>query len=111
MFSSVGPTEIILILIVALLVFGPQKLPEVGKSIGRGLREFRRASQEMKDEFIGGLDDESPPPPTYPTAVAPPPDADAAATTPGSIAEEPPALGNGSAAGGEVGSHTAERTE
>ncbi|HYT30325.1 MAG TPA: twin-arginine translocase TatA/TatE family subunit [Actinomycetota bacterium] len=63
MFSSVGPTEILVILIIALLVFGPQKLPEVGRSIGRGLREFRRASDEVKEQLLGGLDED---PPTFP---------------------------------------------
>jgi TatA/E family protein of Tat protein translocase len=58
LFSSVGPTEILVVLIIALLVFGPQKLPEVGRSIGRGLREFRRASDEVKEQLLGGLDDE-----------------------------------------------------
>jgi TatA/E family protein of Tat protein translocase len=40
--------ELILIFVVALLVFGPKKLPEIGKSIGKGLAEFKRASDELK---------------------------------------------------------------
>jgi TatA/E family protein of Tat protein translocase len=48
MFGSVGPTELILIFIVALLVFGPKKLPEIGKSVGKALREFKKASEEIK---------------------------------------------------------------
>jgi TatA/E family protein of Tat protein translocase len=40
--------ELILIFVVALLVFGPKKLPEIGKSIGKGLAEFKRASEELK---------------------------------------------------------------
>src|SRR5262245_49042918 len=44
MFGSIGMPELILIFIVALLVFGPKKLPELGKSLGRGLAEFKRAS-------------------------------------------------------------------
>ncbi len=48
MFGSIGPTELILIFVVALLVFGPKKLPEIGKSIGRAIREFRRTSEEIK---------------------------------------------------------------
>ena len=48
MFGSVGPTEIILIFIIALLVFGPKKLPEVGKSVGKAIREFKKASEEIK---------------------------------------------------------------
>ena len=48
MFGSIGMPELILIFIVALLVFGPKKLPELGKSLGRGLAEFKRASDDLK---------------------------------------------------------------
>lgn len=48
MFGSLGLPEIILILVIALLVFGPKRLPEVGRTIGRGLAEFRRASTDLK---------------------------------------------------------------
>jgi TatA/E family protein of Tat protein translocase len=48
MFGSIGMPELILIFIVALLVFGPKKLPEIGKSLGKGLAEFKRASEELK---------------------------------------------------------------
>jgi TatA/E family protein of Tat protein translocase len=54
MFGSVGPTELILIFIIALLVFGPKKLPEVGKSVGKAIREFKKASEEIK----GRIEDE-----------------------------------------------------
>ena len=54
MFGSVGPTELILIFIIALLVFGPKKLPEIGKSVGKALREFKKASEEIK----GRIEDE-----------------------------------------------------
>ncbi len=42
-FNNIGPMELIIVLIVALLVIGPKRLPEVGKSLGRGMREFRQA--------------------------------------------------------------------
>ena len=42
MLSSIGPLEIGILLVVALLVFGPKKLPELGGSVGRGIREFGR---------------------------------------------------------------------
>lgn len=48
MFGSIGMPELILILVVALLVFGPKKLPEIGKSIGKGLAEFKKASEDLK---------------------------------------------------------------
>ncbi|MEO8432872.1 MAG: TatA/E family twin arginine-targeting protein translocase [Acidobacteriota bacterium] len=48
MFGSIGMPELVLIFIVALLVFGPKKLPEIGKSLGKGLAEFKKASDELK---------------------------------------------------------------
>ena len=50
---GIGPWELILILVIALVVFGPGKLPEVGKSLGKGLREFRQASDNIKEEIKG----------------------------------------------------------
>lgn len=50
MFGRLGPGEIILIVIIALVVFGPKKLPELGRSIGKSLTEFRRATRGMKEE-------------------------------------------------------------
>jgi sec-independent protein translocase protein TatA len=47
MIPHVGPSELIIIFLVALLVFGPKKLPEIGKSIGQGLRELKKASHEV----------------------------------------------------------------
>lgn len=51
MFGSIGFPELLVILTIALLIFGPKKLPEVGKSIGRAIREFRRTSDEIKEKF------------------------------------------------------------
>lgn len=48
MFGPLGMPEIIMIFIVGLLLFGPRKMPEIGKSVGRAMREFRRASNEFK---------------------------------------------------------------
>jgi len=48
MFGTLGMPELILIFVVALLLFGPRKMPEIGRSIGRALGEFRRASNEFK---------------------------------------------------------------
>ena len=78
MFGSVGAPELILIFIVALLVFGPRKLPELGRAIGKGISEFRKATSDLKTTLekemaaeeppgpAGGLSSEAPP--------APPPD-------------------------------------
>ena len=46
--ESVGTTELLLILVVALMIFGPRKLPELSRSLGKGLGEFKRASDEFK---------------------------------------------------------------
>jgi TatA/E family protein of Tat protein translocase len=48
MFGSLGLPEILVILVLALLIFGPKRLPEVGRTIGRGLSEFRRATTDLK---------------------------------------------------------------
>ena len=48
MFGPLGMPELILIFVVAMLLFGPRQLPQIGKSIGRALGEFRRASNEFK---------------------------------------------------------------
>jgi sec-independent protein translocase protein TatA len=51
MFGSIGTPEIIMIFVIALIVFGPRKLPQLGKTLGKGLSEFRKASQDMKSSI------------------------------------------------------------
>jgi len=48
MFGSLGFPELLFILVLALLIFGPKRLPEIGRTIGKGLAEFRRASNDLK---------------------------------------------------------------
>jgi sec-independent protein translocase protein TatA len=50
MMPNVGPLEIILVLIVALVVFGPRKLPDLGHSLGRGIREFKGSVSGESEE-------------------------------------------------------------
>jgi sec-independent protein translocase protein TatA len=51
MLGNIGPLEIIVVLIIALIVFGPKRLPELGSSLGRGIREFRNTvTGEKSDE-------------------------------------------------------------
>lgn len=47
---NIGPAEILVILVVALLVFGPQKLPEIGRQVGKAARELRRMQASLRDE-------------------------------------------------------------
>jgi len=49
MFGSIGMPELIIIFVIALIIFGPKKLPELGRSLGRSLNEFKRASNELKN--------------------------------------------------------------
>lgn len=67
---NIGPTELIVIMVIALLVVGPKRLPEVGKTIGKSLREFRKAQEDLKGSFNFDLDDTKPtPPPVRRTAT------------------------------------------
>ena len=77
---NVGPLELIVVLVIALIVLGPQRLPDVAKSLGRGMREFRSAldrpdDEEYEDDEPGVHDDlaeSSPPPAAASTAEAAP---------------------------------------
>ena len=56
---EIGPMEILLVAIVALLVFGPEKLPDIARTVGRTISQLRRTAQDMRDEFSSGLEDDS----------------------------------------------------
>ncbi len=49
MFGPIGMPELVIIFVIALIIFGPRKLPELGKSLGRSLAEFKRASNELRN--------------------------------------------------------------
>jgi sec-independent protein translocase protein TatA len=49
--GSLGMQEILVIFVLALIVFGPRKLPEIGKSLGKGLAEFKKASNELRQSW------------------------------------------------------------
>jgi sec-independent protein translocase protein TatA len=89
MFGSLGFPEMLFILVLALLIFGPKRLPELGRTLGRGLSEFRKASNELKRSINVelALDEEpaahhpqltrremmgDPPPAAFPEYTAPP---------------------------------------
>ena len=77
---QLGPAEILVVLVVALLVFGPKRLPEVGRQVGRGLRELRKIQDTVRDEINDVLHhDEHDEAPAY-TPVSVPPPTPAAAT-------------------------------
>jgi sec-independent protein translocase protein TatA len=77
MFGPIGMPELIVIMVIALIIFGPRKLPELGRSLGRSLNEFKRASNELKhtlDEEIRveeqrSTERQQPPEPPRPSAV------------------------------------------
>jgi len=58
---GIGATELVVILVIALLVFGPNKLPELARSLGRGFGEFRRASYELRQSLMDAAEPEPPP--------------------------------------------------
>jgi sec-independent protein translocase protein TatA len=78
MFGPIGMPELIVIMVIALIIFGPRKLPELGRSLGRSLNEFKRASNELKhtlDEEIRveeqrSTDRQRAPEPASPSAVS-----------------------------------------
>ena len=51
MLPSIGLPELVVILVLALIIFGPGKLPDVGKAVGKALNEFKRASKEVKESL------------------------------------------------------------
>jgi len=48
-----GPWELILLLVIVLIIFGPGKLPDIGNAVGKGIREFRKASTELEESVRG----------------------------------------------------------
>ena len=70
---NIGPMELMIIFILALLVVGPKKLPDLSRQLGRGIREFRRVSEEVRGEIDGALNmdaDDDDPPVDKPSTVA-----------------------------------------
>lgn len=57
MFSGIGVTELVLILVIALVVFGPGKLPDVGKALGKSIREFKNAEKNIIEDVTVVDDD------------------------------------------------------
>lgn len=83
MIGSLGVPELLFILVLALLVFGPRKLPEIGRTLGRAMGEFRRATSDLKRTLDVELStEELSKPPTAPVTPAPPAVVEEAAAPP-----------------------------
>jgi sec-independent protein translocase protein TatA len=91
--GSLGLPEIAFIFILALLIFGPKRLPEIGRTLGRGMAEFRKASNELKRSINTELAlDESPiPPAVYPRRIEDPSALHREAAVPPAAPAAPPA--------------------
>ena len=98
---NIGPTELLVILLIALVVFGPKRLPEIGKTVGKSLREFRKATDDIKSELNLSVDEDGNDDPftgTFPTS-------DTTATMPASTsggATEGPTEADPAKANGQV---------
>jgi TatA/E family protein of Tat protein translocase len=96
-FEFLGTTELLVIAVVALVLFGPRKLPEIGRTVGRGIAEFKRASDDFKRTWEYEVEIEQRKPAAEPAAQADAPDAAAATSPPAYEAgagdfDAPPAL-------------------
>lgn len=57
MLSNIGVPGLILIIVLALIIFGPKKLPELGRAVGQTLGEFKKSAREMTSDVIGEIDE------------------------------------------------------
>jgi sec-independent protein translocase protein TatA len=97
--TSLGPAEILVILVVALIVLGPKRLPEAGRQVGKAIAEVRRWSQGFQDEIRSAVDFD-PKPPSYPT---PPPGTDPSPIPMVPAETGPPTNGSGTVTTGSHG--------
>jgi Tat protein translocase TatB subunit len=112
MFGTLGGPELILIFIVGLVVFGPRKLPEIGKSVGKMIGEFRRASADFQRTIEDEVETEklrkddstakyaSSPAPSLPGALAAPAIAPVIREAEGAIPSSPPGMSEAGLSGG-----------
>lgn len=61
--AFLGWPEIVAILVIVLILFGAKKLPELAKGLGQGIKEFKKASQDVQNEIQRAVEEEPPPPP------------------------------------------------
>ncbi len=67
---GIGMPELLVVLVIGLLVLGPKRLPEIARSLGRGMTEFRRASNELKDSLASPFEEEDEAPKSEPVAAS-----------------------------------------
>jgi sec-independent protein translocase protein TatA len=84
---SIGPVELIIVLVIALIILGPSRLPDVGSALGKSIREFRRAASDVQEAT--SLDTTKPATPEATPAVAPPAAPPPAAPPPAPAASAP----------------------
>lgn len=99
---NIGPMELLLILLVALVVVGPRRLPEVGRSIGKGLRELRKAQDEVRETLTLDLGDDARRTPRRPAVGRRTPEHDSERDAPETAAGETTGT-DGAAAAGPAG--------
>jgi sec-independent protein translocase protein TatA len=73
MFENIGGSELLVVLLVVLIFFGPKKMPEMGKNIGKGIREFKKAMRDIQDDVEKSMKEPAAPPPPPPVTPPPPP--------------------------------------
>jgi sec-independent protein translocase protein TatA len=61
LFGGLGPTEILVILLIVLLLFGAKRIPEVAQGLGKGLREFKKAAKDIQKDIDQAVDEEKKP--------------------------------------------------
>jgi Tat protein translocase TatB subunit len=79
---GIGMTELIVIFVIGLVVLGPKKLPELARTLGKSLSEFRRASNDLRREFMSVTEDAQITPPALAPRTAPPATPPAAPASP-----------------------------